>query len=169
MSLSESLLGEFDHEFANTRRILERVPEGRFDWKPHEKSMALGRLASHLTEIPLWCTTTFTLTELDLAPPGAPPYQPATLRTRAEILQAFDENLRPARGALAAASDADFMVPWSLKRGGATIFTLPRLAVYRSFVMNHMIHHRAQLGVYLRLNDVPLPPLYGPTADESPT
>jgi uncharacterized damage-inducible protein DinB len=168
MSISASLLGEFDHEFANTRRVLERVPEGKFDWKPHPKSMALGRLASHLTELPLWCTHTFKLTELDLAPPGAPPYQPATLATRDAILKAFDENLAPARAALAAASDADFLVPWSLKSGGQTLFTLPRIAVYRSFVMNHMIHHRAQLGVYLRLNDVPVPPLYGPSADESP-
>jgi uncharacterized damage-inducible protein DinB len=168
MSVSANLLGEFDQEFGNTRRVLERIPEGKFDWKPHAKSMSLGRLATHLAELALWCTQTFKRTELDLAPPGAPPYQPPTFSTRAEVLQAFDENVRAARAALAAASDPDFMVPWSLKRGGAILFTLPRIAVYRSFVMNHMIHHRGQLGVYLRLNDVPVPPLYGPTADERP-
>ncbi len=168
MASNANLLSEFDQEFASTRKILERVPEGKLGWKPHEKSMTLGRLATHLTELPLWCTHTFTRTELDLAPPGAPPYQPPTLATRSEILSALDTNLTPARAALAAATDADLMVPWSLKRGGEVIFTLPRIAVYRSFVMNHMIHHRAQLGVYLRLNDVPLPSLYGPTADEQP-
>ncbi|HXG45061.1 MAG TPA: DinB family protein [Gemmatimonadales bacterium] len=168
MAMSAILLGEFDQEFGNTRRVLERIPEGKFDWKPHERSMNLGRLATHLTELALWCSHTFERTELDLAPPGAPPYQPVTLSTRAAILAALDENVRRARALLAAATDADFMVPWSLKRGGATIFTLPRIAVYRSFVMNHMIHHRAQLGVYLRLNDVPVPALYGPTADERP-
>jgi uncharacterized damage-inducible protein DinB len=164
--MSASLLPEFDLEMANTRRVLERVPDGKAAWQPHQRSMTLGRLASHLAELPSWCTNTFNRTELDLTPPGAPPHSPTLYQTSAELLQVFDKNAKEARAALAGAQDGDFMVPWSLKKGGTNLLTLPRVAVYRSLVMNHMIHHRAQLGVFLRLLDVPIPPLYGPTADE---
>ncbi len=168
MPISAGLLPEFDHEMANTRRELERVPDGKFDWKPHPKSMALGRLASHLAELPGWGTMTLTTEELDIAPPGPTSRPPSILSGRAELLAVFDRNVAEARTAIAAAPDAAWMVPWTLKKGGQTLMTMPRVAVMRSLVMNHLIHHRAQLGVFLRLLDVPLPSLYGPSADEAP-
>jgi uncharacterized damage-inducible protein DinB len=166
MSISQGLLAEFDHEMGGTRRELERVPDGKAEWKPHPKSMTLGRLASHLAELPEWGRFTMQLTEFDIAPPGQPRLAPHNLATRAEILALFDRTTLEGRKAMAAASDADWMVPWTFKKGGVVGFTLPRIAVIRSLVLNHMIHHRAQLGVYLRLLDVPLPSLYGPSADE---
>jgi uncharacterized damage-inducible protein DinB len=166
MSIAQSILPEFDQEMAGTRKELERVPEGRFDWRPHPKSMLLGRLASHLAELPSWGQMAMEGTELDIAPLGQPAPRGHSLATRAEIVALFDQTSAAARKAIAASSDADFMVPWTLKKAGVKIFTLPRIAVIRSMVMNHLIHHRAQLGVYLRLLDIPLPGLYGPTADE---
>lgn len=167
MSLSEMLLPEFDQEMANARKALERVPEGRSDWKPHEKSMTLGRLASHIAEIPTWGEMAFTADFVDVEPPGEPPRKGLSLASTREILDLFDANVERARKALAAATDEAFGETWTLKRAGDTIFALPRLAVLRSMVLNHLIHHRGQLTVYLRLNDVPLPALYGPSADES--
>ena len=167
MSIAQSILPELEHEMAGTRKLLERVPDGRFDWKPHPKSMTLGRLASHLAELPGWGQYTMEVTELDIMPPGQPKATGASLPTRAEILALFDQNLAAARKAIGAGSDADFMVPWTLQKGGATVFTLPRVAVIRSLVLNQNVHHRAQLGVYLRLQEVPVPGLYGPTADEA--
>jgi uncharacterized damage-inducible protein DinB len=166
MKLSEMLLPEFDHEMANTRKTLERVPDGKFDWKPHEKSMPLGRLAAHLAEIPGWAIETINRDSLDLAPPGAPPMQHSLPKTRQELLDAFDKKKTEARAALAGASDEHLMKTWSLLMGGNPIMTMPRTAVLRGFVMNHMIHHRAQMGVYLRLNNIPVPSIYGPSADE---
>ena len=166
MSMSKALLPEFDHEMANTRKALERVPEDRFAWKPHVKSMSMGRLATHLAEIPEWAVRTLEADSFDFAPPGGPPYQPKTAASRAELLEGFDRRAAAARTAISAAEDAQWMTPWSLLAGGNTIFTLPRIAVVRSLVMSHTIHHRGQLSVYLRLNDVPVPALYGPSADE---
>lgn len=166
MSIAQSLLPELDHEMAGTHRVLERVPDGRFDWKPHPKSMSLGRLASHLAELPGWGQHTMEVTELDIMPPGQPKPTFSSLASRADILALFDKNLAAARTAIGKGGDAEFMVPWTLKKGGATIFTLPRIAVLRSMVLNHNVHHRAQLGVYLRLLDIPVPALLGPTADE---
>lgn len=162
MPISQSLLPEFDHEMAGTRKTLERVPEDKFGWKPHEKSMLLGRLAQHLSEIPGWAKPTLEQDSLDFS--GE--YQPPPVGTRAQLLEAFDKNVAQARALIAAASDERLAQPWSLSSNGKTMFTLPRVAVLRGFIMNHMIHHRAQLGVYLRLNDVPVPSLYGPSADE---
>jgi len=168
MGMSESLLPEFDHEMANTRKTLERVPHEKFDWKPHEKSMAMGGLATHLSNIPTWAIYTIDQDSLDLAP-GGKPLTPAELaKSREDLLALFDSNASKARAAISSASDADLFKPWMLMSNGNTILTLPKIAVLRSFVMNHMIHHRAQLGVYLRLNDIPVPPIYGPSADESP-
>ena len=164
MAIKDAILPEFDHEMATTRTLLERVPVDA-DWKPHVKSMTLGRLSAHVSEIPGWGTTTLTSTELDFNPPGGQPYVSPTYGSTAALVKAFDDNVAAARSAIAAASDADLMVPWSLKNGGQTVLTMPRVAVLRTFVMNHLIHHRAQLGVYLRLKDVPLPSCYGPTAD----
>jgi uncharacterized damage-inducible protein DinB len=163
--IAESLLPEFDHEMATTRALLERVPESRADWKPHEKSMSLGELAVHLSQLPHWGTVTMAGDELDLNPPGGPGYQTPAFTSTAALLASFDEHVKAGREAIAAASDAQMTATWTLKNAGATIFALPRVAVFRSMVMNHLIHHRGQLSVYLRLHDVPLPSIYGPSAD----
>ena len=166
MALKDALLPEFDQEMAVTRRILERVPDGKNDWRPHPKSMPLGRLASHVAELPGWVLNSLTKTELDLAPAPGQEWKPMILDNQAAMLALFDSDRAEARKALEQSPDAAFMVPWSLKRGPAVLMTMPRAAVYRGFWMNHLIHHRAQLGVYLRLLEVPLPSSYGPTADE---
>ena len=166
MSISQTLLPEFDHEMAGVRRSIERVPDEKLGWKPHEKSMTMGRLATHLAEIPTWAVHTVDQDILDLAPPGAPPYQPPTVGTCEEVLALFDKNVAAARAAIARSSDEHLLKPWSLLMSGQTILTMPRIGVLRSFVMNHSIHHRAQLGVFLRLNDIPVPAIYGPSADE---
>jgi len=166
MKISEMLLPEFDMEMANTRKTLERIPDGKFDWKPHTKSMALGRLAGHLAEIPGWVNEAINRSELDLAPPGAPPFEPAVLKNRAEVLSLFDKNVSTARNSIVGSTNEHLFANWSLLMGGKTMMTMPRTAVLRSFVMNHAIHHRAQLGVYLRLNDIAVPSIYGPSADE---
>lgn len=162
MSISESLLPEFDQEMSNTRRALERVPMDKADWKPHPKSMALGRLAIHLAELPGWVITTVNTDELDLG--GG--YNPSPAANTQELLALFDKNVSQARAALAGAGDELWHKPWTLRVGDHKVFTLPKIAVYRAFTVNHIIHHRGQLTVYLRLNDVPVPSLYGPSADE---
>jgi uncharacterized damage-inducible protein DinB len=164
MSLSQSLLPEFDQEMAGTRRVLERVPAEKLSWKPHDKSMPFGRLAVHVAEIPSWTTMTLTTSELDFA---AAPYAPTQVETTQDLLNIFDKATAEARTALAGVSDEELFKPWALRNGEHQIFSLPKIAVLRSFVMNHIIHHRAQLTVYLRLNDVPVPGLYGPSADET--
>jgi uncharacterized damage-inducible protein DinB len=166
MPIAELLLPEFDQEMSTTRKILERVPEGKSDWRPHPRSMTLGRLAGHVAELAGWGANTLERTELDFAPPGGPTYQPTIFTSRAETLKLFDEGVKATRTAIAKASDADLQVPWSLKRGGQVLLSMPRGAMFRSLVMNHIIHHRAQLGVFLRLNDVAIPGSYGPSADE---
>ena len=165
MSIAESLLPEYDHELATTRRLLERVPEAEFDWKPHPKSMALGVLAGHIANLPFWLSATLKAPFYDLAT-GDPEATLAPPPSRQALLDGFDEKVKAARAALAATSDAEMMARWALKQGGQELFSMPRVAAVRSFVMNHLIHHRGQLSVYLRLKDVPLPPIYGPTADE---
>lgn len=166
MTIAEMILPELDQEMAGTRRTLERVPMDRADWAPHEKSMKLGYLAGHLASLPSWVVATLKEDSLDLAPPGGEPYRSPEYETREELLAAFDANVAAAREALAETPDEAFGESWSLLQGGETLFTMPRLAVVRSFVFNHMIHHRGQLTVYLRLNEVPVPGLYGPSADE---
>jgi len=166
MSFSEMILPEFDQEMANTRKTLERVPQDKFAWKPHVKSTSLGGLATHLGNIPSWVKNTFEQDELDIAPPGAPPFRLEEVKSPQRTARSFDKNVANARAALEGASDEKWLGPWSLLNGGYKIFTMPRAAVMRSFVMNHLIHHRAQLGVYLRLLDVPVPSIYGPSADE---
>ena len=166
MSIASLLLPEFDAEMLSTRRLLERVPEGKSDWKPHAKSMALGRLATHVTEIPGWLVWTFEKDALDIAPPGGPKFVPQTLATTAALLAQFDANVAKGRTALAAAPDAAFTLPWTFLMGGKTLWTKPKFDVYRSFSINHLVHHRSQLGVYLRLLDIAIPGTYGPSADE---
>jgi len=166
MGLNEAMLPEFDVEMANTRKTLERVPEDKFAWKPHEKSGSMGWLAAHVANIPSWASFAIGQDFLDLAPGGVPPTPPPPPKSRKDLLDAFDKNVVAARAAIAGAKDDHLFKPWSLLRNGATLLKMPRVAVLRSFVMNHMIHHRAQLGVYLRLNNVPVPAIYGPSADE---
>ena len=166
MSISASLLPEFDQEMANTRKALERIPDDKFDWKPHEKSWAMGGLATHLANLPSWTVYTIKQDSLDLAPPGAESFKVEQKTSRQGILEDFDKNVAAARDAIAGASDEELLRPWSLLKGGVTLMTLPKIAVLRGFVMNHIIHHRGQFTVYLRLNDIPVPSIYGPSADE---
>ena len=161
MTMGETLLPEYDHEIATTRLFLERVPAKDAAWRPHPKSYALGDLAVHIAALPWWLEVTLTTAELDVAATPAPP----AFTTVGALLASFDRNAAAGRAALAKATDADFAVPWTLRSGAQVIFTMPRAAVVRPFVLNHLVHHRAQLGVYLRLRDVPLPASYGPTAD----
>jgi uncharacterized damage-inducible protein DinB len=167
MSIADAVLPEFDQEMANTRKVLERVPEAHKDWTPHQKSWNLGNLAIHLSNLPSWTTITLKQDGIDLNPPGGPGFTPPVFVNTAAALATFDENVKTARAAIASTSDADFMKGWTLANGGKPVFTLPKVVVLRSFVMNHMIHHRGQLTVYLRIKDVPLPAIYGPSADES--
>jgi uncharacterized damage-inducible protein DinB len=169
MAMSQQLLGEFDHEMANARKTIERVPDDKFDWKPHTKSFSMGGLAGHIAFIPHWAKITIDKPEFDVNPVGGQPPQPATMKNRADLLAFFDQGVAEARAALAGASDQNLMTSWSLLSGGKAIFTMPRIAVLRSMIMNHMVHHRGQLTVYLRLNDLPVPALYGPSADEGQT
>jgi uncharacterized damage-inducible protein DinB len=165
MAITDALLPEYDHEMATTRRLLERVPEAEFGWKPHEKSMTFGELAAHLANILRWCGSVLDAAEFDLATvtDDARPRPPSS---REALLKDFDATVAAARASLATRTDAELLTPWTLRQGSYEIFTLPRISAVRSFVMNHSIHHRGQLSVYLRLRNVPLPPIYGPTADE---
>lgn len=165
MPIAQALLPEFDHEMRSTRVVLERIPEERTGFRPHPKSWTLGELGAHLANLPVWATMTLTLPELDVSPPGGSPLKLNRFESAAASLQRLDENVTQARGHIATATDAELMTNWSLKRAGTTVFTLPRAAVLRSMVLSHMIHHRGQLTVYLRMCDIPLPPIYGPTAD----
>jgi uncharacterized damage-inducible protein DinB len=165
MSIAESMLPEFDHETATTRMLLERVPEEKADWKPHVKSYSLGQLAIHIATLPHWAPVTLKQTEFDTNPPGGSKYIPPPFESLAHMLATYDEGVKAARAMLAATTDAEFMVPWTLKSAGRTVFSMPRAGVFRSFILNHAVHHRGQLSVYLRLCDVPLPNIYGPTAD----
>jgi uncharacterized damage-inducible protein DinB len=164
MPLIDSLLPEFDREMGLTRRTLERVPDGQFEWRPHPTSVTLGRLAEHLTEMPLWATTTMTQSELEASQQRPADYQRPS--TRAEVLAQFDRCFKTARAALVNKTDAEFNAPWKLMNHGKEVFTAPKAMVMRNFVLNHMIHHRGQFVVYLRMLGVPVPSIYGPSADE---
>jgi uncharacterized damage-inducible protein DinB len=150
---------------AGARKTLERVPDDKFNWKPHPKSFSMGALASHVANIVQWAALTMESDSFDMAPGGVP-VKMEEAKSRRELLASFDQNVAAARKALAAAADELFAKPWSLLSNGQTIMTMPKLAVLRTFILNHGIHHRAQLGVYLRLNEIPVPSLYGPSADE---
>jgi uncharacterized damage-inducible protein DinB len=165
MPIAQMLLPEFDHEMANTRRMLALVPAADAAWKPHPKSYALGDLAAHIATVPLWGRLALELPELDLGSPANAEIARVPFTTTPELLERLDRNVSEARAALAASSDADLSSSWTLKNGATTVFSMPRTAVMRGFILSHLIHHRGQLSVYLRLRDVPLPSLYGPTAD----
>jgi len=165
MTIAELLVPELDQETAATRRVLERVPDDKLGWKPHDKSWSMGDLASHVVNSIKWAGATMEMTEMDLAK-VSPEEMNRPAASRAQLLEWFDANAAAARQALAR-NDADYMVPWTLKNGEQVFFTMSRYSCIRSFVLNHMVHHRAQLGMYLRLNNVAVPGVYGPSADES--
>jgi uncharacterized damage-inducible protein DinB len=167
MALNEALLPEFDMEMANTRKTLERVPTEKFSWKPHDKSGTMGWLANHLADVPEWASYTINQDSLDMAPNGVQIAPPPAPKTTKELLDKCDKNGAAARQALTKTSDAHLHKTWSLLNNGETIIAMPRIACLRTWVMNHGIHHRAQLGVYLRLNNIPVPATYGPSADET--
>lgn len=163
MKLSETLLPEYDQEMATTRKLLERVPDDRLDWQPHTKSMSLGRLAGHLADVPALGSLILHRESFDIAAGAGSGDKPST---RQAIVDLFDANVRNTRAAIESADNEALMQPWTLQKGDHVVFTLPRLAVLRAMVLSHSIHHRGQLSVYLRLNDVPVPSVYGPSADE---
>lgn len=162
MAIKDGVLAEFDHEMGITRRLLDRLPDDRFAWKPHDKSMSLGGLATHIANLPNWTAIIMDQSGFDMA--AAPPRR-QDLTSRAAVLADFDKAGRDAR-ALLDKTDAEYVAPWTLKRDGQQVFTMPRVGVFRSFVLSHTIHHRGQLSVYLRLNDILVPAIYGPSADE---
>jgi uncharacterized damage-inducible protein DinB len=156
------LLPEFDHEMSNTRKILECLPDDKLSWKPHEKSMALDRLASHVAEFPQWVLMTLRTEKLELTPD----FKPYFAKSRAELVERFDKDVTEARQLLASTTDEDIAMTWTLIYDGKTLMEMPRVGVLRGMVMNHIIHHRGQFGVYLRLLDIPIPGMYGASADE---
>ena len=165
MPLKDTLLFEFDHEMAVTRCVLERLPEAAFDWRPHEKSFDLGGLARHLAQIPHWGCAILAQDSYELIhdqPPAA-----IEKTTCAQVIATFDRHVAEVRRELLLRSDAELMAPWSLTRGGRIVMSMPKLSALRSFLLHHTIHHRGQMTVYLRLQNVPIPPIYGQTADEN--
>jgi uncharacterized damage-inducible protein DinB len=166
MSIADLLLPEYDNEIRITRTVMERVPDGRGDWKPHPKSFPLAHLAQLVARLPGWAALMMARTELDIAPATGPQFAGYSIESTATLLAEFEKNAESSRIALAAATDADFAVPWTLKKTGVTVMTMPRYQMLRFMVMNHIVHHRAQLGLYLRLLDLKVPVMYGPTADE---
>ena len=162
MEIKDALLADYDHEMGTTRKLLERLPDEKLSWKPHAKSMSLGGLATHLSRIPQWAATILNEPFFDLTAerPAAP--EPAS---RADLLASFDATVRQTR-AWMDKSDPEYMSLWMLKRGDHEMFSVPRVTAFRNFILHHVIHHRGQLSVYLRLNDVPVPSMYGPSADE---
>lgn len=164
MSTNASFIAELEQEGASTRKILSRVPAAQFSWKPHEKSYTLGVLASHIAELPTWVGYTLKEDELDFAKMN---YVRPQVNDEAGLMKLFEENLANAKADLADATDEEFMKNWTLRNGEQIFFTMPKIAVLRSMVFNHIVHHRAQLGVYIRLLDIPVPAIYGPTADET--
>jgi uncharacterized damage-inducible protein DinB len=161
MTISETLLPEFDQEMASTRKLLECVPENKFSWKPHDKSMTLGRLASHVAEMPNWAFFTIAQDKLELGPND----KSFNAATKSELMEGLGKHAAAAREAIAGASDGHLAKIWEFYYGGQKVLSMPRAAVLRGMVMSHMIHHRGQLSVYLRLLDVPIPGMYGPSAD----
>ena len=159
----DSLLPEFDQETAATRRVLERVPDAALEWRPHAKSFNMGELATHLSRLPHWGTLILKQESYDLATSGP---RGQALPTIAAILAQFDANVREVRTTLVEMTDGQLLQPWTLRRGDRVVMSVPKVSAVRGFVVRHLVHHRGQMTVYLRMNDVPLPPLYGPTADE---
>jgi len=167
MSLGQIIFADFEQELANTRKTLERVPDEQWAWKIHDKSNTIGWVATHLGRIPSWTMSTFDRDSLDLNPPDGAGFDPPAPSNCAESLKIFDENAAQAIKTLRSVDDATLQQPWTLLSGGETIFTIPKHMVIRTWVINHLFHHRAILTVYFRVNDIPVPALYGPSGDES--
>jgi len=166
MTIAQSLAGEFDHEMGNTRRVLERVPGAHVAWRPHAKSFSLGDLALHIANVPTWMGITLNMPEFDMDPDNNPEAPDRAWESTESLLATFDANVAAARHILTGTTDGQMMEPWTFKKRGKLVLTMPKVAVVRAFVFSHIVHHRGQLTVYLRLKDVPLPGIYGPTADE---
>ena len=166
MRISDALVPELDQEMATTRRVLDRCSEDKFGWKPHQKSFSMAALATHIANMLGWGVDTINKDSFDYAPVGAAPYKEEPVATHKELLERFDKNAAAFRAALVASDDEHLMKNWSLLGGGKPVFTMPRVAIIRAMIMNHIIHHRGQLSVYLRLNDIPVPSIYGPSADD---
>jgi uncharacterized damage-inducible protein DinB len=164
MSIAEAMIGEFSHESTNTRKMLERLPDDKLAWKPHDKSMTMGRLATHLAEIPEWAATIVNDETFDMDAAG---YEPKALASKQEILDCFDKNVEAFKKVMSGQQDEHLFKNWKLISGGHTAVDMARVACLRGFILSHSIHHRGQLSVYLRENDVPLPAIYGPSADET--
>lgn len=163
MGMNQAIIGELQHESAVTRTVLERVPTDKFEYKPHEKSFSFVQLASHIAEAYQWFNSTLSETELDFSKIDYEPYKASSTE---ELLETFDKNVEMAIGLLENTSDEDLMINWTMRDGENVFFSMPRIQVVRSFILNHIVHHRGQLSVYLRLNDIPVPSIYGPSADE---
>jgi uncharacterized damage-inducible protein DinB len=163
MSLSDAFIAELKQEAVATRKCLERIPENTFDWKPHEKSFSMSGLAAHVAEMVGWIKDVAETPELDFA---AMEYKPFAPETTAELVEYFDKNLSDATESLKNASDGAMMENWKMRNGEQVYFDTPRIQVLRGFIFNHLVHHRGQLSVYLRLQDIPVPEIYGPSADE---
>lgn len=162
MSINQAFIGELDYEVVSTRKILERIPAEKFDWKPHEKSMSMGVQANHLADLFSWYKVTMEQDGLDFADG----YEQPQATSGEELAAILDKNFAEAKESLQQADPSVFTKDWTLRSGEHVIFTMPKAAVLRTFVVNHVVHHRAQLAVYLRLNDIPVPSMYGPSADE---
>ncbi len=162
MSIVEPIIAELDHEAAITKKLLERVPEERFDWKPHEKSMSMAQLASHVAESASWAGAVMTMDCFELPED----YQPYVAKSAQELMEKFDTSIAEAKNVLQGQPDDRLTANWQMKMGGKVVVEMPRAAVIRGHILNHLVHHRGQLSVYLRLNDIPVPSIYGPSADE---
>jgi len=166
MAMSDLFLPELEHEMAGTRKVIERIPNDKLDWKAHPKSNSIGWVGSHLVETLGWTKGILEEDFMEMAPADGEPYQPPTFDSKEAMLEQFDRDLEDAKQAIAATSDEEFAKPWSLLQAGEALLTMPKAAVIRTWVLNHSIHHRSHLCVYLRLNDIPVPALYGPSGDE---
>lgn len=166
MRIGQAMIPEFDMEMASTRKVLERIPDEKLDWKIHDKSNTIGWVANHLADVPRWVDMAISHDSLDVEPVDGEKYKSPAEPTVAAIIALFDKNVAAARALLESVEDATLHEPWKLLKQGEEIMTLPRLAVLRSWVLNHSIHHRGHLCVYLRVNDIPVPGLYGPSADD---
>ena len=167
MRIGQSMIPEFDMEMANTRKVLERIPDAKLDWKIHDRSNTVGWVANHLADIPRWVDMAISHDSLDVEPVAGQPYRSPSEPTTAAIVALFDTNVAQGRTLLEGVEDVTLHEPWKLLKQGEELLTLPKLVVLRTWVLNHSIHHRAHLCVYLRVNDLPVPALYGPSADET--
>lgn len=163
MGIIDGMLMEFSHETANTRKMLEIAPEKDFGWAPHPKSMTLGKLASHIAEIPGWTGVTLNMDVFEMDPAT---YKPVEFKTTKELVAGFDTKVAEAVEVLKGAKEDQLFKTWTMKVGGKAVFSMPKIAVLRAFIFSHSIHHRGQLSVYLRMRNVALPKVYGPTADD---